>query len=98
MAICNAADCFVVQLAAMSRKGIASSTLWSKCLVNNTFSLWFAHLPAFIQASQAPDGAMRAAYAVLKKMQEYRLHTPDEVREYTLQGYGVEYMMLVSGN
>lgn len=69
----------LLQLASMSRKGIAASTLWSKCLVNNSFSLWFIHLPSFIQVSQESHSAMRAACAVLKKMQEYRLHTPDEV-------------------
>ena len=68
----------------MSRKGVAASTLWSKCLVSSTFSLWFTHLPAFIQASQSPQCAMRAAYAVLKKMQDYRLHTPDEVTSFII--------------
>ncbi|XP_067929258.1 C-myc promoter-binding protein-like isoform X3 [Watersipora subatra] len=68
-----------LKLASVSRKGVAASTLWAKCLVNNTFSMWFAHLPAFIQVSNSPKSAMRAANIVLKKTQEYRLHTPDEI-------------------
>ena len=79
----------MLQLASMSKKGIAASTLWSKCLVSNTFSLWFIHLQAFIQVSHEPHCAMRAACAVLKKMQEYRLHTADEVSKCIFAVYSV---------
>ena len=79
----------MLQLASMSKKGIAASTLWSKCLVSNTFSLWFIHLQAFIQVSHEPHCAMRAACAVLKKMQEYRLHTADEVSKRIFAVYSV---------
>ena len=79
----------MLQLASMSKKGIAASTLWSKCLVGNTFSLWFIHLQAFIQVSHEPHCAMRAACAVLKKMQEYRLHTADEVSKRIFAVYSV---------
>lgn len=51
-----------------------------RCLLSHSYSLWFIHLPAFIELSSTVETAMKMAYDVLQKMQLAKLEPPDEVR------------------
>lgn len=66
-------------MATRYKEGLAASSLWAKCMINNSFSLWFIHLPSFVYTSQSPNCALRAGFHVLDKMKEYRLQATDEV-------------------
>ena len=51
-----------------------------RCLLSHCYSLWFIHLPAFLDMSDTTENAMKVAYDVLQKMQLAKLQPPDEVR------------------
>lgn len=53
--------------------------LWAKCLLSHCYSLWFIHLPAYIEQSKALNKCMKEAYDVLQKMQLAKLQPPDEM-------------------
>ncbi|XP_061172987.1 DENN domain-containing protein 4C-like isoform X2 [Saccostrea echinata] len=53
--------------------------LWAKCLLSHCYSLWFIHLPAYIDHSKALNKCMKEAYDVLQKMQLAKLQPPDEM-------------------
>uniref|UniRef100_T1KBU8 UDENN domain-containing protein n=1 Tax=Tetranychus urticae TaxID=32264 RepID=T1KBU8_TETUR len=55
---------------------------WAKCLVSYCYSLWFIHLPAFVEgniAGMVKAKQLRIAYSVLERMQSLNLHPVDEV-------------------
>ncbi|XP_058244567.1 C-myc promoter-binding protein isoform X1 [Hemibagrus wyckioides] len=53
--------------------------MWSKCLLRHCHGLWFICLPAYVAACQSKVRALRAAYDVLRMMQDKKLQPPDEV-------------------
>ncbi|XP_022330463.2 C-myc promoter-binding protein-like isoform X4 [Crassostrea virginica] len=53
--------------------------LWAKCLLSHCYSLWFIHLPAYIDHSKSLNKCMKEAYDVLQKMQLAKLQPPDEM-------------------
>ncbi|XP_041853597.1 C-myc promoter-binding protein isoform X2 [Melanotaenia boesemani] len=53
--------------------------MWSKCLLRHCFGLWFICLPGFVGSCHSKVRALRTAYDVLRKMQDKKLHAPDEV-------------------
>uniref|UniRef100_T1IU82 UDENN domain-containing protein n=1 Tax=Strigamia maritima TaxID=126957 RepID=T1IU82_STRMM len=53
--------------------------LWSKCLVSYCYTLWFVHLPAFVQSHSSKAKALHTAYDILVGSQSVGLHPPDEV-------------------
>lgn len=55
---------------------------WAKCLVSYCYSLWFIHLPSFVEANisgMTKAKQLRIAYSVLERMQALNLHPVDEV-------------------
>ncbi|XP_076102516.1 C-myc promoter-binding protein-like isoform X2 [Mytilus galloprovincialis] len=63
----------------MAQQYATNAMLWAKCLLSHCYSLWFIHLPAFLDMSDSTDNAMKVAYDVLQKMQLAKLQPPDEV-------------------
>lgn len=66
----------------VARKHAQTPLSWAKCLVSYCYSLWFIHLPSFVEAtnsSMAKGKQLRIAYSVLKRMQSLNLHPTDEV-------------------
>lgn len=66
----------------VARRHAETPLSWAKCLVSYCYSLWFIHLPSFVEAtssSMAKGKQLRIAYAVLKRMQSLNLHPTDEV-------------------
>lgn len=53
--------------------------MWSKCLLRQCHGLWFICLPAYVAACHSKVRALRAAYDVLRMMQDKKLQPPDEV-------------------
>ncbi|KAF5895051.1 C-myc promoter-binding protein isoform X1, partial [Clarias magur] len=53
--------------------------MWSKCLLRHCHGLWFICLPAYVAACHSKVRALRAAYDVLRMMQDKKLQPPDEV-------------------
>lgn len=53
--------------------------MWSKCLLRHCHGLWFICLPAYVAVCQSKVRALRAAYDVLRMMQDKKLQPPDEV-------------------
>jgi hypothetical protein len=52
---------------------------YCRCLLSHCYSLWFIHLPAYIDQTKALNKCMKEAYDVLQKMQLAKLQPPDEV-------------------
>ncbi|XP_017322099.1 C-myc promoter-binding protein isoform X2 [Ictalurus punctatus] len=53
--------------------------MWSKCLLRHCHGLWFICLPGYVAACHSKVRALRAAYDVLRMMQDKKLQPPDEV-------------------
>ena len=58
-----------------------SVLLIDRCLLSHCYSLWFIHLPAYIDHSKSLNKCMKEAYDVLQKMQLAKLQPPDEVHK-----------------
>ncbi|XP_012934851.1 DENN domain-containing protein 4B [Aplysia californica] len=52
---------------------------WSKCLLSYCYSLWFVVFPSFVQSHPKKLEALKVGFAVLRKMQEAKLLTVDEL-------------------
>ncbi|XP_041375007.1 C-myc promoter-binding protein-like [Gigantopelta aegis] len=52
---------------------------WAKCLLSYCYSLWFVHLPSYISTASNKMDAFKIAYAVLQKMHNEKLPSPDEM-------------------
>ncbi|TRY69064.1 hypothetical protein TCAL_04429 [Tigriopus californicus] len=53
--------------------------LWSKCLINTSYSLWFIHLPSYMLANKAQPLTLRSGLTLLQRMKRLRLHPADEI-------------------
>lgn len=53
--------------------------LLSRCLLSHCYSLWFIHLPSYINSTPSKLKILRVGFEVLLKMQEAKLQPPDEV-------------------
>ncbi|XP_071110635.1 C-myc promoter-binding protein-like [Haliotis cracherodii] len=63
----------------IAQQHITNPHRWAKCLAANCYSLWFINLPAFVTINQSKEESFRIAFAVLRKMGQSKLISPDEV-------------------
>ncbi|XP_059175124.1 C-myc promoter-binding protein-like isoform X1 [Physella acuta] len=63
----------------VAQQQVGNPKLWAKCLVSYCYSLWFVVFPAFVQARPKKIEALKIGFAVLRKMQEAKLITVDEL-------------------
>eukprot|EP00095_Tigriopus_kingsejongensis_P005877 snap_masked-scaffold38_size502422-processed-gene-3.3 protein:Tk05877 transcript:snap_masked-scaffold38_size502422-processed-gene-3.3-mRNA-1 annotation:"c-myc promoter-binding protein" len=63
----------------MARSNQRHPYLWSKCLINTSYSLWFIHLPGYMLANKGKPQTLRSGLALLHRMKKLRLHPADEI-------------------
>ena len=63
----------------MARRHQNQPYLWSKCLINTCYSLWFIHLPGYMLANDGKPQALRIGLTLLQRMKRLRLHPADEI-------------------
>ncbi|XP_067665838.1 C-myc promoter-binding protein-like isoform X2 [Haliotis asinina] len=63
----------------IAQQHITNPHRWAKCLAANCYSLWFINLPALVTVNQTKEESFRIAFAVLRKMGQSKLISPDEV-------------------
>ncbi|CAG5134892.1 unnamed protein product [Candidula unifasciata] len=58
---------------------VGNPETWAKCILSYCYSLWFVVYPAFVQANHKKTECLKTGLAVLRKMEQARLITVDEV-------------------
>ncbi|KAH9487854.1 C-myc promoter-binding protein [Bulinus truncatus] len=58
---------------------VGNPKTWAKCLLSYCYSLWFVVFPSFVQNHPKKMEALKIGCAVMRKMQEAKLSTVDEL-------------------
>ena len=64
-----------------AKKVVDQPFMWAKCLVNTSYSLWYIHLPAFMNSNKAITEmkALKLAIVILQRMRRLRLYPIEEI-------------------
>ncbi|KAK0048974.1 DENN domain-containing protein 4B [Biomphalaria pfeifferi] len=63
----------------VAQQQVGNPKSWAKCLLSYCYSLWFVVFPSYVQSHPKKMEALKVGMAVMRKMQETKLSTVDEL-------------------